>query len=172
MHTGRITSGLLGTLFVAVGAVMLPGTAHAEPIRLSVYNNVAGGMTDNDGDGFADSGGPFTAVLHLSSGFEDRASRLLPHASIESLQFDIPASLSEIHAEKRYGGDSPTSKTSNVERRSRLAGIVNGQIILSDGAHTGENPGPCCALYGNRSKYPRPSGRAPTAQRLLRSKIV
>jgi hypothetical protein len=70
MHTRRITSGLVGTLFVAV---MLPGTAHAEPIRLSVYNNVAGGMTDNDGDGFADSGGPFMAVLHLSSGFQDRA---------------------------------------------------------------------------------------------------
>jgi len=48
MHTRRITSGLLGTLFVAVGAVMLPGSAHAEPIRLSVHNNVAGAMTDND----------------------------------------------------------------------------------------------------------------------------
>jgi hypothetical protein len=79
MHTRRITSGLLGTFFVAVGAVMLPATAHAEPVRLSVYNNVA------DGDGFADSGGLFMAVLHLSSGFEDRASRLLPHASIESV---------------------------------------------------------------------------------------
>jgi hypothetical protein len=73
MQTRRITSGLLGTLFVAVGAVVLPGSAYAAPIRLSVYNNVAGALTDNDGDGFADSGGPFMAVLHLSSGFEDRA---------------------------------------------------------------------------------------------------
>ena len=73
MHTRRITSGLLGTLFVAVGAFMLPGSAHAEPIRLSVYNNVAGAMTDSDGDGVADSGGPFMAVLHLSSGIQDRA---------------------------------------------------------------------------------------------------
>ena len=73
MHTRRITSGLLGTLFVAVGAVVLPGSAHAEPIRLSVYNNVTGAMTDNDGDGVADSGGPFMAVLHLSSAFQDRA---------------------------------------------------------------------------------------------------
>ena len=73
MHTSRITSGLLGTLCVAIGAVMLPGSVHAEPIRLSVYNNAAGSITDSDGDGVADSGGPFMAVLHTSTGFQARA---------------------------------------------------------------------------------------------------
>ena len=43
MHTRRITSGLRGTLFVAVGAVMLPGSAHAEPIRLSCTQQRRGG---------------------------------------------------------------------------------------------------------------------------------
>jgi hypothetical protein len=47
MHTRRITSGFLGTLFMAVAAVMLPGSAYADPIRLSVYNNVAGSITDS-----------------------------------------------------------------------------------------------------------------------------
>lgn len=73
MYSRRITSGLLGTFFVAVASVMLPGSAQAEAIRLSVYNNVAGAINDSDGDGVADSGGPFMAVLHLQSGFQDRA---------------------------------------------------------------------------------------------------
>ncbi len=37
-----------------------------------MYNNVAGAMTDNDGD-VADSGGPFMAVMHLSWGYQNRA---------------------------------------------------------------------------------------------------
>lgn len=79
MHTRRITSGLLGTLFVAVAAVMLPGSARADPIRLSVYTNnatftpVAGSITDSDGDGVAENAGPFMAVLHTSTGLQARA---------------------------------------------------------------------------------------------------
>ena len=73
MSTRRITSGLLGTFFVAVGAVMVPGSAHAEPIRLSVYNNVAGAFADFDGDGIAAFSGPYVAVMHLSWGYQNRA---------------------------------------------------------------------------------------------------
>jgi hypothetical protein len=73
MYTRRLTSGLLGTLFVAVGAVAVPASAYADPIRLSVFDNVAGSMVDDNGDGVADLVGPGMAVLHSSTGAQARA---------------------------------------------------------------------------------------------------
>ena len=73
MRAWRNPSGLLGPLCVAVCAVLLPGSVQADPIRLSVYANAAGSITDSDGDGVDDSGGPFMVVLPTSTGFQARA---------------------------------------------------------------------------------------------------
>ena len=64
---------------MAVGAVMLPGSAHADTIRLSVttdnavFTPVAGSIADSYGDGIADYAGPGMAVVLTGTGYEARA---------------------------------------------------------------------------------------------------
>jgi hypothetical protein len=64
---------------VAVAGLVLPGSAHADEIRLSVFTNpaistpIAGSLVDEDGDGIADRVAPYMAVLNESTGYQDRA---------------------------------------------------------------------------------------------------